>query len=96
MLPVPYQVHRVHNLTSDCVGHHPHRSSRTRQKSPPRQEASTRCRDHLDRGAKVLQNERDIAENIVTAEDDPNLNPWSLRAFVIGIGMSAFGGVLGK
>ncbi|KAG6857386.1 hypothetical protein H0H87_004748 [Tephrocybe sp. NHM501043] len=42
----------------------------------------------------VLENERDIATNIITVADDPSLNPWTIRAFVIGIGLSAFGGVL--
>ena len=44
----------------------------------------------------VLDSERDIATNIITVHDDPNLNPWTLRAFVIGFGLSAFGGVLGE
>ena len=44
----------------------------------------------------VLNSERDIATNIISIHDDPNLNPWTLRAFVIGFGLSAFGGVLGK
>ena len=43
----------------------------------------------------VLDSERDIATNIIDIHDDPNLNPWTLRAFVIGLGLSAFGGVLG-
>ena len=44
----------------------------------------------------VLDSERDIVTNIICVHDDPNLNPWTLRAFVIGFGLSAFGGVLGK
>ena len=44
----------------------------------------------------VLDSERDIATNIITVHDDPSLNPWTLRAFVLGFGLSAFGGVLGK
>jgi hypothetical protein len=44
----------------------------------------------------VLDSERDIATNIISIHDDPNLNPWTLLAFVIGFGLSAFGGVLGK
>ena len=44
----------------------------------------------------VLDSERDIATNIISVHDDPNLNPWTLRAFVIGFGLSAFGGVLGN
>ena len=44
----------------------------------------------------VLDTERDIATHIVSVHDDPTLNPWTIRAFVIGLGLSAFGGVLGK
>ena len=44
----------------------------------------------------VLDSERDIVTNIITIHDDPSLNPWTLRAFVLGFGLSAFGGVLGK
>ena len=44
----------------------------------------------------VLDSERDIVTNIITVHDDPSLNPWTLRAFVLGLGLSAFGGVLGK
>lgn len=51
--------------------------------------------DDLDSEVHVLENERDIATTIVTTHDDPSLNPWTLRAFIIGIGLSAFGGVLG-
>jgi len=43
----------------------------------------------------VLSTERDIATHIISVDDDSNLNPWTLRAFVIGIGLSTFGGVLG-
>ena len=43
----------------------------------------------------VLDSERDIATNIITIHDDPTLNPWTFRAFVLGFGLSAFGGVLG-
>ncbi|KAG5338122.1 hypothetical protein C0989_008200 [Termitomyces sp. Mn162] len=45
---------------------------------------------------KVLEDEREIATRVISVEDDPSLNPWTIRAFVIGIGLSAFGGVLGK
>ena len=44
----------------------------------------------------VLESERDIATHIVAIHDDPTLNPWTLRAFILGLGLSAFGGVLGK
>ena len=44
----------------------------------------------------VLSTERDIATHIVSVHDDPTLNPWTIRAFVIGLGLSTFGGVLGK
>lgn len=43
----------------------------------------------------VLQDERDIATHVISVSDDPSLNPWTFRAFIIGIGLSTFGGVLG-
>ncbi len=44
----------------------------------------------------VLQNERDIVTHVISVHDDPSLNPWTFRSFFIGIGLSAFGGVLGE
>ncbi|OJA09369.1 hypothetical protein AZE42_08545 [Rhizopogon vesiculosus] len=44
----------------------------------------------------VLSNERDIATHVISVDDDPNLNPWTFRAFFLGIGLSAFGGVLAE
>ncbi|KAI0256212.1 OPT oligopeptide transporter [Lactifluus subvellereus] len=44
----------------------------------------------------VLRNERDIVTHIISVEDDPSLNPWTFRSFFIGIGLSAFGGVLAE
>ena len=52
--------------------------------------------DESDENFGVLESERDIATHIVTIHDDPTLNPWTLRAFILGLGLSAFGGVLGK
>ncbi len=45
---------------------------------------------------EVLQDERDIVTHVLSVDDDPSLRPWTLRAFVIGIGLSAFAGALGK
>jgi len=45
---------------------------------------------------EVLQDERDIVTRVLSVDDDPSLRPWTLRAFVIGIVLSAFGGALGK
>jgi hypothetical protein len=44
----------------------------------------------------VLQNERDIVTHVISVHDDPSLNPWTFRSFFIGIGLSAFGGILGE
>ena len=44
----------------------------------------------------VLQNERDIITHVISIYDDPSLSPWTFRSFFIGIGLSAFGGVLGE
>jgi hypothetical protein len=44
----------------------------------------------------VLSNEREIATHIISVDDDPSLNPWTFRAFFIGLGLSTFGGVLAE
>lgn len=44
----------------------------------------------------VLQNEREIATHVISVDDDPSLNPWTFRAFFIGLGLSAFGGSLAQ
>ncbi|KAF8071803.1 OPT oligopeptide transporter protein-domain-containing protein [Lyophyllum atratum] len=55
--------------------------------------------DHADsdsNGHDVLESERDIATHVISVVDDPSSNPWTIRAFIIGIGLSAFGGVLAE
>ncbi|KAI9442444.1 OPT oligopeptide transporter protein-domain-containing protein [Lactarius indigo] len=44
----------------------------------------------------VLRNERDLVTHVISVHDDPSLNPWTFRSFFIGIGLSAFGGVLAE
>jgi hypothetical protein len=44
----------------------------------------------------VLRDERDVVKHIISVDDDPSLSPWTLRAFIIGINLSVFGGALGK
>jgi hypothetical protein len=44
----------------------------------------------------VLSDERDILTNVISVDDDATLNPWTIRASFIGLGLSAFGGVLGE
>ncbi|KAF8206246.1 OPT oligopeptide transporter protein-domain-containing protein [Mycena galopus ATCC 62051] len=44
----------------------------------------------------VLEDERDIATNVITVADDETLNPWTIRALILGLGLSAFGGVLAE
>jgi OPT family oligopeptide transporter len=44
----------------------------------------------------VLDDARDITTHVILVEDDPSLNPWTFRAFFLGIGLSAFGGVLAE
>ncbi|EIW74041.1 OPT oligopeptide transporter [Coniophora puteana RWD-64-598 SS2] len=44
----------------------------------------------------VLHDERDIVTHIISVEDDPSLNPWTVRSMIIGLGLSAFGGVLAQ
>ena len=45
---------------------------------------------------EVLQDERDIITRVLSVDDNPSLSPWTLRAFVIAIGLSVFAGALGK
>ena len=49
-----------------------------------------------DNNLGVLSSERDIATHVISVHDDPTLNPWTLRAFIVGLGLSTFGGVIGK
>lgn len=44
----------------------------------------------------VLEDERDIATHVITVADDETLNPWTIRVLILGLGLSAFGGVLGN
>lgn len=43
----------------------------------------------------VLQSEREIATHVISVDDDSSHNPWTFRAFFLGLGLSAFGGSLG-
>jgi OPT oligopeptide transporter protein len=36
----------------------------------------------------------DLITGVIHAEDDPTLNPWTFRMWFLGLGLSAFGGVL--
>lgn len=36
----------------------------------------------------------DLVTEVIHASDDPSLNPWTFRMWFLGIGLSAFGGVL--
>ena len=45
---------------------------------------------------QVLSDARDLITHVISLEDDPSLSPWTIRAMVIGLGLSTFGGVLGK
>ncbi|KAJ6513070.1 OPT oligopeptide transporter protein-domain-containing protein [Mycena sanguinolenta] len=44
----------------------------------------------------VLEDERDIATHVISVADDETLNPWTFRSLVLGLGLSAFGGVLAE
>lgn len=54
------------------------------------------CSSEPETNGGVLDNERDIITRVIEVSDDASLNPWTWRAFIIGIGLSAFGGVLGS
>ena len=43
----------------------------------------------------VLRSEREIATHVISVDDDPSLNPWTFRAWFLGLGLSAFSGSLG-
>ena len=59
--------------------------------------AKERDSESLDSGSTaVLQDERDIATHVISVDDDPSLSPWTFRSLVLGMGLSAFGGVLGE
>ena len=42
----------------------------------------------------MLKLQRNIVENVLSAEDDPNLPTWTFRTFFIGFGLAIFGSVL--
>ncbi|KAF8843576.1 OPT superfamily oligopeptide transporter [Paxillus ammoniavirescens] len=44
----------------------------------------------------VLHDERQIATNVISVDDDSSLNPWTFRSFFIGLGLSAFGASLAE
>ena len=46
--------------------------------------------------AEVLHDARELVSQVISIEDDPNLSPWTFRAFALGLGLSTFGGVLGQ
>lgn len=45
---------------------------------------------------EVLNDARDLVTHVISVEDDPELSPWTFRSAIIGLGLSCFGGVLGK
>ena len=51
--------------------------------------------DSEDSG-QVLSDARDLVTHVISVEDDPTLPYWTFRVLVLGLGLSAFGGVLGQ
>ncbi|KAI7762556.1 hypothetical protein LZL87_008902 [Fusarium oxysporum] len=47
-----------------------------------------------DKVKQPLETAEDIVTHVIQVDDDPTMNPWTIRMFVVGIGLSAFGGVL--
>ena len=82
----------VHERSSQLVHETPSVSDEKSYKEKHDVETATYEAESVD---MVLQDERDIATHVISVSDDPSLNPWTFRAFFIGIGLSAFGGVLG-
>ncbi|CAK5278568.1 unnamed protein product [Mycena citricolor] len=66
------------------------------EKRSPSEDDIETAGDPGDDEFAVLHDERDIATHVITVEDDETLNPWTIRAFVLGLGLSAFGGVLAE
>ncbi|KAJ7592901.1 OPT oligopeptide transporter protein-domain-containing protein [Mycena floridula] len=52
--------------------------------------------DNSNSDFAVLEDERDIATHVITVHDDETLNAWTLRAVILGLALSAFGGVLAE
>jgi hypothetical protein len=44
--------------------------------------------------SKPAQTAADLVTEVIHAQDDPTLNPWTFRVWFCGIGLSIFGGVL--
>ncbi|KAI9442368.1 OPT oligopeptide transporter [Lactarius indigo] len=81
--PSPSNEKRAEFETSEKVPH-----SRTDVEATTRTDTTTL--------ATTLQNERDIVTHVISVHDDPSLSPWTFRSFFIGIGLSAFGGILAE
>ena len=74
----------------------PNGSPATIHEEPSVSDVEARVKLPTDGGSDaVLHSERDIATHVISIEDDPSLNPWTFRAFLLGLGLSAFGGSLG-
>ncbi|KZV86717.1 OPT superfamily oligopeptide transporter [Exidia glandulosa HHB12029] len=52
--------------------------------------------DYKEKGGEVIEDERQLVTHVISIDDDPSLSPWTFRAWVIGLGLSAFGGVLAE
>ena len=44
----------------------------------------------------VLSDARDLVTHVISVDDDPSQSPWTFRTLVVGMGLSTFGGVLGR
>ncbi len=49
-----------------------------------------------DKSGQVINNARDLVTHVISVADDPTLSPWTFRTAIIGLGLSVFGGVLGR
>ncbi|KAF5655389.1 peptide transporter [Fusarium sp. NRRL 25303] len=47
-----------------------------------------------DKVKQPLETAEDIVTHVIQVDDDPTMNPWTIRMFAVGIGLSAFGAVL--
>jgi hypothetical protein len=55
-------------------------------------DSSNISHDEDSKHAKPPTTARDLVTQILLVEDDPTLNPWTFRMWLIGIGISVFAG----
>ncbi|OJJ43612.1 hypothetical protein ASPZODRAFT_154463 [Penicilliopsis zonata CBS 506.65] len=73
------------------------KSLATEEKSKGSESAANLSHSDEDEGFgsdEVVSTANDLVTHIIAVEDDPSINPWTVRMVFIGAGLSIFGGVL--